>query len=111
MDIASDVVAASRIARDVTDAVLAHIGVRRGVSRDARSPRQATSGERRRKTPVGLGSSSRSNPDFMTLAKTFGVRGARATTAEELEAQLREALAVEAPTLIDVPCGPMPYPY
>ena len=51
------------------------------------------------------------NPDFMTLAKAFGVRGARAATAEELEAQLREALAVEAPTLIEVPCGPMPYPY
>ena len=51
------------------------------------------------------------NPDFMTLAKAFGVRGARAATAEELEAQLHEALAVEAPTLIEVPCGPMPYPY
>ena len=51
------------------------------------------------------------NPDFMALAKAFGVRGARAATAEELEAQLREALAVEAPTLIEVPCGPMPYPY
>lgn len=51
------------------------------------------------------------NPDFMTLAKAFGVRGARATNAEELEIQLREALAVDAPTLIEVPCGPMPYPY
>ena len=51
------------------------------------------------------------NPDFMMLAKAFGVRGARATTAEELEAQLREALDAEAPTLIEVPCGPMPYPY
>ena len=51
------------------------------------------------------------NPDFMVLAKAFGVRGARVTTPEELEAQLREALKVEAPTLIEVPCGPMPYPY
>lgn len=51
------------------------------------------------------------NPDFMMLAKAFGVRGARATSAEELEAQLREALATDAPTLIEVPCGPMPYPY
>ena len=51
------------------------------------------------------------NPDFMTLAKAFGVRAARAASAEELETQLREALAVEAPTLIEVPCGPMPYPY
>ena len=45
------------------------------------------------------------------LAKAFGVRGARAASAEELEAQLREALDAEASTLIEVPCGPMPYPY
>ena len=51
------------------------------------------------------------NPDFMMLAKAFGMRGARAATAEELEAQLREALDADAPTLIEVPCGPMPYPY
>ena len=51
------------------------------------------------------------NPDFMTLARAFGVRGARATSAEELEARLREALDADAPTLIEVPCGPMPYPY
>ncbi len=51
------------------------------------------------------------NPDFMKLADAYGARGARAHNAEELEAKLKEALAVEAPTLLEVPVGPMPYPY
>jgi acetolactate synthase-1/2/3 large subunit len=51
------------------------------------------------------------NPDFMKLAEAYGVRGARALDAAALEAKLKEALASNAPTLIEVPCGPMPYPY
>ncbi len=51
------------------------------------------------------------NPDFLKLADAYGARGVRAYTAEELEAKLREALGINAPTLIEVPCGPMPYPY
>ncbi len=51
------------------------------------------------------------NPDFLKLAEAHGARGARAMTAEELEAKLKEALATNAPTLIEVPVGPMPYPY
>jgi acetolactate synthase-1/2/3 large subunit len=51
------------------------------------------------------------NPDFMKLAEAYGVRGTRALKAAELETQLKEALAINAPTLIEVPCGPMPYPY
>jgi acetolactate synthase-1/2/3 large subunit len=51
------------------------------------------------------------NPDFMKLAEAYGARGARAHNAEELEAKLKEALAIEAPTLLEVPVGPMPYPY
>ena len=51
------------------------------------------------------------NPDFMKLADAYGARGARAHNAEELEAKLKEALGSNAPTLIEVPCGPMPYPY
>jgi acetolactate synthase-1/2/3 large subunit len=51
------------------------------------------------------------NPDFMKLAEAYGVRGARALTADELEARLKEAIAANAPSLIEVPCGPMPYPY
>ncbi len=51
------------------------------------------------------------NPDFLKLADAYGARGARAHNAEELEAKLKEALGSNAPTLIEVPCGPMPYPY
>ena len=51
------------------------------------------------------------NPDFMKLADAFGARGARATTPEELEKELGTALRVEAPSLIEVPVGEMPYPY
>jgi acetolactate synthase-1/2/3 large subunit len=51
------------------------------------------------------------NPDFMQLAAAYGARGARAHHAEELEAKLKEAFSINAPTLIEVPCGPMPYPY
>ncbi|MDH3600486.1 MAG: thiamine pyrophosphate-binding protein [Candidatus Tectomicrobia bacterium] len=51
------------------------------------------------------------NPDFMKLAEAYGARGVRALNAEELEAKLKEALAIDAPTLLEVPVGPMPYPY
>jgi acetolactate synthase-1/2/3 large subunit len=51
------------------------------------------------------------NPDFMKLAEAYGARGARALTADELETKLKEALAINAPTLLEVPVGPMPYPY
>ena len=51
------------------------------------------------------------NPDFMKLAEAYGARGVRAFTPEELERRLKEALAIEAPTLLEIPCGPMPYPY
>jgi acetolactate synthase-1/2/3 large subunit len=52
------------------------------------------------------------NPDFVELAESFGVRGARATTPAELEGVLRETLGATAePTLIDVPVGVMPQPF
>ena len=51
------------------------------------------------------------NPDFVKLAEAYGARGVRAHGATELEAALNEALAVDAPTLIEVPVDPMPYPY
>jgi acetolactate synthase-1/2/3 large subunit len=52
------------------------------------------------------------NPDFVRLAESFGVRGARATTPAELEGLLRETLgATTEPVLIDVPVGPMPNPF
>ena len=51
------------------------------------------------------------NPDFMKLAEAYGARGVRAHGADELEAALREALAVDAPTLIEVPVSMMPSPF
>ena len=51
------------------------------------------------------------NPDFVRLAEAYGVRGVRADGPDALELALREALAIEAPTLIEVPVGPMPSPF
>ena len=49
----------------------------------------------------------------MKLAESFGARGVRVgkENADELQAALEEALNIEAPTLIEVPMGVMPYPY
>jgi acetolactate synthase-1/2/3 large subunit len=43
------------------------------------------------------------NPDFVALAQSFGVKGLKATTPEELKSALIEALAAEAPVVIEVP--------
>jgi acetolactate synthase I/II/III large subunit len=52
------------------------------------------------------------NPDFVALAESFGVRGARATTPAELQGLLRETLGPHAePVVIDVPVQPMPAPF
>ena len=53
------------------------------------------------------------NPDFVQLAESFGVRGARATTPAELEGLLRETVgsANDEPVLIDVPVPAMPNPF
>jgi acetolactate synthase I/II/III large subunit len=52
------------------------------------------------------------NPDFVQLAESFGVRGARATTPAELRGLLSEVLGSNAePVLVDVPVGPMPSPF
>ena len=47
------------------------------------------------------------NPDFVALARSFGARGILAADARALEESLRDALAVAAPTVIEVPVGPM----
>ena len=47
------------------------------------------------------------NPDFVQLAQVYGARGVRAHAADQLAAALREAVATEAPTLIEVPVGMM----
>ena len=51
------------------------------------------------------------NPDFVKLAEAYGVRAARAEGPEALESALREALAADAPSLIEVPVGMMPTPF
>lgn len=53
------------------------------------------------------------NPDFVGLAESFGVRGARASTPAELEGLLRETLATPSsePVVVDVPVGVMPNPF
>ncbi|MDP6699593.1 MAG: thiamine pyrophosphate-dependent enzyme, partial [Candidatus Latescibacteria bacterium] len=47
------------------------------------------------------------NPDFVALARSFGARGILAADARALEESLRDALAIAAPTVIEVPVGPM----
>ena len=51
------------------------------------------------------------NPDFVKLAQAYGAEGVRADGPDELEAALRDALALDTPTLIHVPVGPMPMPF
>jgi acetolactate synthase-1/2/3 large subunit len=48
------------------------------------------------------------NPDFVKLAELFGVAGVRAKDAQELRLAVREALANDHPTLIEVPQGEVP---
>jgi acetolactate synthase I/II/III large subunit len=43
------------------------------------------------------------NPDFVRLAETFGVRGARATSPAALKQALEGALNTGGPWLIEVP--------
>jgi acetolactate synthase I/II/III large subunit len=51
------------------------------------------------------------NPDFVRYGESFGVRSLRATGPEQLEAALREALELDRPVLIEVPCGDMASPW
>jgi acetolactate synthase-1/2/3 large subunit len=48
------------------------------------------------------------NPNFCRFAESFGIAAYRASTAEELEARLHEAFALNAPALVHVPVGEMP---
>ena len=51
------------------------------------------------------------NPDFVKLAEAYGAYGTRAHTPAELETALRQCLAYDTPSLIEVPVGPMPTPF
>jgi acetolactate synthase-1/2/3 large subunit len=51
------------------------------------------------------------NPDFLRLAESFGIGADRAASPDALEAAIGRAFARREPTLIHVPCGPMPSPW
>ena len=48
------------------------------------------------------------NPDFVALAKSFGMLGLRATNPEALRKAMREAFDANGPALIEVPVGELP---
>lgn len=48
------------------------------------------------------------NPDFVMLARSFGMSAWRAASPDALRAALRDALAARAPALIACPVGEMP---
>ena len=50
------------------------------------------------------------NPDFVKFAESFGAVGLRADNPMELETLIPQALACEAPVIIDVPFGDLPIP-
>ncbi len=50
------------------------------------------------------------NPDFVRLAEAYGARGVRAEDARSLEAAIREGIAADLPTLIEVPIGAVDSP-
>jgi acetolactate synthase-1/2/3 large subunit len=52
------------------------------------------------------------NPDFVKFAESFGAAGERARTPDDLAGALARAFKRrDAPTLIEVPVGPMPSPW
>ncbi len=48
------------------------------------------------------------NPDFVRFAESFGARGVRVSSPQELAPALDTALAANGPALIEVPVGDMP---
>jgi acetolactate synthase-1/2/3 large subunit len=55
--------------------------------------------------------SNLTSPDFVALAKSFGVTAAWAHTPDELERELVKAIANDGPNLIEVPVGEFPSPW
>ncbi|MCY4395634.1 MAG: thiamine pyrophosphate-binding protein [Rhodospirillaceae bacterium] len=51
------------------------------------------------------------SPDFVRLAESFGARGLRAETPDDLRLRLREAFKGSGPTVIEVPVGDFPSPW
>ena len=48
------------------------------------------------------------NPDFVRLAESFGARGLRARTPDELRVAIREGFDGDGPAVVEVPVGEMP---
>lgn len=48
------------------------------------------------------------NPDFVALARSFGMRATKAETPDELRKAMREAFAQGGPALIEIPVGELP---
>jgi len=48
------------------------------------------------------------NPDFVPLARSFGMRGYKAETPDTLRTALRDAFADGGPALIEIPVGELP---
>ena len=51
------------------------------------------------------------NPDFVKLGESFGMRARRATTPAALGKEIGDALAAGGPALIEVPVGQFPDPW
>jgi acetolactate synthase-1/2/3 large subunit len=51
------------------------------------------------------------NPDFVKLAEAHDITGRRATTPDELRQAMKESIAANEPTLIEVPVSEMPNPW
>ncbi len=48
------------------------------------------------------------NPDFVRMAESFGARGIRAETPEDMRRAIRAGFAEDGPTLVEIPVGEMP---
>jgi acetolactate synthase I/II/III large subunit len=55
--------------------------------------------------------SNLTNPDFVQLAESFGLRATRARDAGALRQQLRAAFVRDEPALVEVPVGEFPNPW
>ena len=51
------------------------------------------------------------SPDFVKLAESFGARGLRARTPEDLRRSIRQSMTSSGPTVIEVPVGDFPSPW
>jgi acetolactate synthase-1/2/3 large subunit len=51
------------------------------------------------------------NPDFVKLAESFGMRAERVTTPRALRPALKAAIAANAPALLEIPVGEFPDPW